>query len=106
MKKLMLILALLGSTLAFGQEDACPGDLYGNYVSEEGELLIINSLNEFTRSQNGIVITSGTIECKDNIINVFRENGDQYGLVYFIGDMSVVIAKPNCNQAWIWNRLQ
>lgn len=105
MRKLVLSIMLLVSTLVFGQELACPGSLYGSYVSEEGEVLTINSMNEFTRIQNGEIVATGTLTCSEQEINVMRSNGDQYGLIYFVGKLTLVITKPNSKQAWIWNRI-
>lgn len=104
MRKLIYLFLLI-SSFTFGQDNACPGDIYGAYVNSEGEVLQINTLGEFTRTSGREILASGTVECVGGALRVYRSDGVTYDLAFFIGSTSIVITRPNSTMAWVWNRL-
>lgn len=104
MRKLIYLFLLI-SSFTFGQDISCPGDIYGAYVNSEGEVLQINTLGEFQRTSGREVLASGTVECVDGTLRVYRSDGVTYDLAFFIGSTSIVITQPNSTTAWLWNRL-
>ena len=112
MKKLLLLLLLAVSSLAFGQEEV-PNEILGLWYNLEGETLEISrDLDKvrFTRStHNQIVIhAKGTITLSpEGELHIKRDDiDDQYKLVYGITGTSLVITQPRSVRAWLWTKIQ
>lgn len=104
MRKLIYLFLLI-SSFTFGQDISCPGDIYGAYANAEGELLQIRPTGEFQRFSGRKILASGTVECVDGALRVYRSDGVTYDLAFFIGSTSIVITQPDSTKAWLWNRL-
>ena len=43
---------------------------------------------------------------EENNINVLRsDTGEEYKLEYFLGEETLVVKKPNSDQAWLFTRI-
>lgn len=108
MKKLILTLSLLVSSLAFGQEDV-PFEALGAWVNTDGEVLIISRAQDlvvFTRKTNSKILAQGEITMEDGDMHINRyDTNDEYRLGLFIGNETMVINKPNSVRAWLWTRI-
>jgi hypothetical protein len=109
MKKLIFILSLLVSSLAFGQEEV-PHDALGAWYDTEGEILIIKrNANKvvFTRKDATRVLATGEITMVNGDMHINRyDTNDAYRLGLFIGKETMVVNKPNSYRAWLWIRIQ
>jgi hypothetical protein len=101
MKKLIFILSLLVSSLAFG---------LGAWYDTEGEILIIKrNANKvvFTRKDATRVLATGEITMVNGDMHINRyDTNDAYRLGLFIGNETMVVNKPNSYRAWLWIRIQ
>ena len=109
MKKLILTLSLLVSSLAFGQEDV-PFEILGVWQNTDGEAVQITRNGEevvFQRRNNNSILAVGTITLVNGELHINRyDTEDEYRLAFFVGNETMVINKPNSVQAWLWTRLQ
>jgi hypothetical protein len=109
MKKLILLLSLLVSSLAFGQEDV-PYEALGAWVNTEGEVLVISRAEDlivFTRKNSTKILAQGEITMVDGDMHINRyDTNSEYRLGLFIGNETMVINKPNSLRAWLWIRIQ
>jgi hypothetical protein len=109
MKKLIFILSLLVSSLAFGQEEV-PYDALGAWYDTEGEILIIKrnaGKVVFTRKDATRVLATGEITMVNGDMHINRyDTNDAYRLGLFVGNETMVINKPNSYRAWLWIRIQ
>ena len=108
MKKLILTLSLLVSSLAFGQEDV-PFEALGAWVNADGEVLVISRAQDlvvFTRKTKSKILAQGEITMVDGDMHINRyDTNDEYRLGLFIGNETMVINKPNSVRAWLWTRI-
>ena len=110
MKKLVLLISLMVSSLAFGQEDV-PFDMFGVWLNGDGEALQImrdEGKVGFIRRNATKIFAVGTIEVVNGELRVIRaDKQDTYSLAYFIGKETMVITKPrDKKRAWLWTRIQ
>jgi len=109
MKKLILTLSLLVSSLAFGQEDV-PYEALGAWINTDGEVLIISRAQDlvvFTRKTKTKILAQGEIVMVDGDMHINRyDTADEYRLGLFIGNETMVINQPNSVRAWLWTRIQ
>ena len=109
MKKLILTLSLLVSSLAFGQEDV-PYEALGAWINTDGEVLIISRAQDlvvFTRKTKTKILAQGEIVMVDGDMHINRyDTTDEYRLGLFIGNETMVINQPNSVRAWLWTRIQ
>ena len=109
MKKLIFLLSLVVSSLAFGQEEV-PYDALGAWYNTEGEILIIKrNANKvvFTRKDATKILATGEITMDNGDMHINRyDTEDAYRLGLFIGKETMVINKPNSVRAWLWTRIQ
>lgn len=109
MKKLILTLSLLVSSLAFGQEDV-PFEALGAWINTDGEVLIISRAEDlvvFTRKTKTKILAQGEIVMVDGDMHINRyDTTDEYRLGLFIGNETMVINQPNSIRAWLWTRVQ
>ena len=109
MKKFLLLLTLVVSSLAFGQEEV-PYDALGAWYNLDGEVLIISRNEEkivFTRKNTTRILATGEITMENGDMHINRyDTEDAYRLGLFIGNETMVINKPNSIRAWLWTRIQ
>lgn len=109
MKKFLLLLTLVVSSLAFGQEEV-PYDALGAWYNLDGEILIISRNEEkvvFTRKNATRILATGEITMENGDMHINRyDTEDAYRLGLFIGNETMVINKPNSIRAWLWTRIQ
>ena len=109
MKKLIFLLSLLVSSLAFGQEEV-PHDALGAWYNLDGEVLVISRKAEkivFVRKSATKILATGQITMDNGDMHINRyDTEDAYRLGLFIGNETMVITKPNSVRAWLWTRIQ
>ena len=109
MRKIILLLSLVVSSLTFGQEEV-PYDALGAWYNTEGEILVISRDAEkvvFTRKNAVKILATGEITMVNGDMHINRyDTEDAYRLGYFIGNETMVINKPNSIRAWLWTRIQ
>ena len=109
MKKLIFLLSLVVSSLAFGQEEV-PYDALGAWYNLDGEILVISRNAEkivFVRKNTTRILATGEITMDNGDMHINRyDTEDAYRLGMFIGKETMVINKPNSVRAWLWTRIQ
>ena len=109
MRKFLLFISLVVSSLTFGQEEV-PYDALGAWYNMDGEILTINRDADkivFVRKNKTKVLATGEITIENGDMHINRyDNDDAYRLGFFIGNETMVITKPNSIRAWLWTRIQ
>ena len=109
MRKFLIFISLVVSSLTFGQEEV-PYDALGAWYNLDGEVLIISRDAEkvvFTRKNAVKILATGEITMVNGDMHINRyDTEDAYRLGYFIGNETMVINKPNSIRAWLWTRIQ
>ena len=109
MRKFLLIISLVVSSLTFGQEEV-PYDALGAWYNLDGEILVISRDAEkvvFTRKNAVKILATGEITMVNGDMHINRyDTEDAYRLGLFIGNETMVITKPNSIRAWLWTRIQ
>lgn len=83
-----------------------PSELYGNWYNLDQELLIIQPNETFTRRNTKGILASGKLELVDGELRVIRDDiKDEYNLLFYIGNTTLVITKPRSNKAWLFYKL-
>ena len=99
MKKLFFILL---STFTFAKED-----IYGLWVSQEGEYVTIKENNTFERYTKESTLAKGTIELTEEGMRIIRKDTlDNYQLCYYVGNETMVVCKPRDKKAWLFYKLR
>ena len=105
MKNLIISLTLFISSLSYSAIEN-PSNIYGYWLNNESEILLIQLDNSFTRSDKYSVLAEGKLEFIDNKILVFRTDTDEeYILEYYLGNETLVVMKPFSDEAWLFNRI-
>jgi hypothetical protein len=109
MRKFLLIISLVVSSLTFGQEEV-PYDALGAWYNLDGEVLVISRDAEkviFVRKSTTRILATGEITMENGDMHINRyDTEDAYRLGLFIGNETMVINKPNSVRAWLWTRIQ
>ena len=109
MKKFLLFLLVVVSSLTFGQEEV-PYDAIGAWFNTDGEILIIKRDSGkvvFTRKDSTRILATGEITMEDGDMHINRyDTEDNYRLGFFIGNETMVINKPHSVRGWLWIRIQ
>jgi len=102
-----LILFLLITSFCFAQKpQPIPTELYGQWYNLDQELLIIQPNETFTRRNTKGILASGKLELVDGELRVIRDDvEDEYNLLFYIGNTTLVITKPRSQQVWLFYRL-
>jgi|TARA_R100000995_G_C3436562_1_gene101150 hypothetical protein len=102
-----LILFLLITSFCFAQKpQPIPPELYGNWYNLDQELLIIQPNETFTRRNTKGILASGRLELVDGELRVIRDDvEDEYNLLFYIGNTTLVITKPRSQRVWLFHRL-
>ena len=105
MKKLIIIF-LIATSFCYTQSNLIPPELYGNWYNQDRELLTIQPNNTFVRKSTERILAVGTLEIVDNELRIIRADvDDEYTLLFYIGNTSLVVTKPRSQQAWLFYRL-
>tara|TARA_B100000035_G_C20549722_1_gene357658 strand:+ start:188 stop:511 length:324 start_codon:yes stop_codon:yes gene_type:complete len=105
MKNIIISLTLIISSLSYSANEN-PSNIYGYWLNNESEILLIQLDNTFKRSDKLSVLAEGNLEFIDNKILVYRSDTDQeYILDYFLGKETLVVMKPNSEEAWLFSRI-
>ena len=109
MRKFLLFISLVVSSLTFGQEEV-PYDALGAWYNLDGEVLVISRKAEkivFVRKNTTQILATGEITMDNGDMRINRyDTEDAYRLGLFIGKETMVINKPNSVRAWLWIRIQ
>jgi len=109
MRKLLLILFLLFSvSLTHSQKNTeLNPSLYGYWVNLDGEVLIIELNNTFTRRTSNKILAAGRLEVVDDEIRVIRTDIDQeYTLGFSVRNDIFVVTKPGTrDKAWLFSKV-
>ena len=109
MRKFLLFISLVVSSLTFGQEEV-PYDALGAWYNLDGEVLVISRKEEkvvFVRKNAVKILATGEITMVNGDMHINRyDTEDAYRLGLFIGNETMVINKPNSIRAWLWTRIQ
>ena len=105
MKNLILSLTILLSSLSVSANDTNP-KIYGYWLNTDSEILLIQTNNTFSRRSKSEVLAQGELIIDDNNISVLRtDTGEEYTLEYFLGKETLVVKKPNSDQAWLFTKI-
>ena len=105
MKNLILSLTILLSSLSVSANDTNP-KIYGYWLNTDSEILLIQTNNTFSRRSKSEVLAQGELIIDDNNISVLRTDTDEeYTLEYFLGKETLVVKKPNSDQAWLFTKI-
>lgn len=96
----------MATSFCYTQSNSIPPELYGNWYNLDQELLIIQPNNTFTRRSTEGILAQGKLEIIDGELRVVRTDvGDEYDLLFHIGNTSLVVTKPRSQQAWLFYKL-
>jgi hypothetical protein len=108
MRKFLLFISLVVSSLTFGQEEV-PYDALGAWYNLDGEVLVISRKAEkivFVRKNATQILATGEISMDNGDMHINRyDTEDAYRLGLFIGKETMVINKPYSVRAWLWIRI-
>ena len=106
MNYISLSLTLFLSTFSYSDNNN-PDNIYGYWLNNDSEILLIQTNNTFTRSDKFSVLAEGEIQFIDNKILVYRTDTIQeYILEYYLGNETLVVMKPNSQEeAWLFSRI-
>jgi len=105
MRKLIIIF-LIATSFCYTQSNSIPPELYGNWYNLDQELLIIQPNDTFTRRSTEGILAQGKLEIVEGELRVIRTDvSDEYGLLFYIGNTSLVVTKPRSQQAWLFYKL-
>ena len=105
MKNFIISLTLFISSLSYSAIEN-PSNIYGYWLNNESEILLIQLDNSFTRSDKFSLLAEGNLEFIDNKILVYRtDTNEEYILEYFLGQETLVVMKPNSQEAWLFSRI-
>tara|TARA_Y100000004_G_C8924934_1_gene417183 strand:- start:93 stop:416 length:324 start_codon:yes stop_codon:yes gene_type:complete len=105
MKK--LIIFLLMTSFCYTQKpQPIPPELYGSWYNLDQELLTIQPNETFIRRDTKGILASGKLQLIDGELRVIRDDiEDEYELLFYIGNTSLIVTKPRSKQAWVFYRL-
>ena len=105
MKNFIFSLTIFISSLSYSASEN-PPNIYGYWLNNESEILLIQLDNSFTRSDKFSLLAEGNLEFIDNKILVYRtDTNEEYILEYFLGQETLVVMKPNSQEAWLFSRI-
>ena len=96
----------MATSFCYTQSNSIPPELYGNWYNLDQELLIIQPNDTFTRRSTEGILAQGKLEIVEGELRVIRTDvSDEYGLLFYIGNTSLVVTKPRSQQAWLFYKL-
>ena len=100
------IFFLLFSTFVLAQHN----DIYGLWVSQQGEFVVIkenNTFQRFVKNDSIRILAKGDLDIIDNQIFVFRKDTlDSYSLCFYRGNETMTVCKPRENKAWLFYKIR
>lgn len=103
MKKIFF---LLFTTFALAQNN----DIYGLWVSHEGEYVVIrenNTFQRFVKSDSIKILAKGDLDVIDHEILVFRKDTlDSYSLCFYRGNETMTVCKPRDEKVWLFYKIR
>ena len=100
----ILISFIATTTLLSSQSNS--SSLYGLWVNLDKELLTIQPNNTFVRKSTEGILAKGELKIVDNELRIIRADvDDEYTLLFYIGNTSLVVTKPRSQEAWLFYRL-
>ena len=97
---------MIATSFCYTQSNSIPPELYGNWYNLDQELLIIQPNDTFTRRSTEGILAQGKLEIVEGELRVIRTDvSDEYGLLFYIGNTSLVVTKPRSQQAWLFYKL-
>jgi hypothetical protein len=106
MKKLFFILF---SAISFAQTP----EIYGLWVSQEGEFVEINYDNTFNRfkiiagNKKKKILAKGIVKIINKELHIVRKDTiDGYKLCYYLGNETMAVCKPRSNKAWLFQKIR
>ena len=101
-----LIIFLLMTSFCSQKPQPIPTQLYGQWYNLDQELLTIQPNETFTRRNTKGILASGKLELVEGELRVIRDDvQDEYELLFYIGDTTLVITKPRSDKAWLFYRI-
>ena len=80
--------------------------IYGYWLNNDSEILLIQTNNTFSRRSQSEVLAKGELIIGDDNISVLRsDTGEEYTLEYFLGEKTLVVKKPNSEEAWLFTKI-
>ena len=105
MKNLIISLTILLSSLVVSANETDP-KIYGYWLNNDSEILLIQTNNTFSRRSQSEVLAKGELIIGDDNISVLRsDTGEEYTLEYFLGEKTLVVKKPNSEEAWVFTKI-
>ena len=105
MKNLIISLTILLSSLVASANETDP-KIYGYWLNNDSEILLIQTNNTFSRRSQSEVLAKGELIIGDDNISVLRsDTGEEYTLEYFLGEKTLVVKKPNSEEAWLFTKI-
>ena len=105
MKNLILSLTILLGSLLVSANETNP-KIYGYWLNNDSEILLIQTNNTFSRRSQSEVLAQGELIIGDDDISVLRtDTGEEYTLEYFLGEKTLVVKKPNSDEAWLFTKV-
>ena len=105
MKNYIIYLTIFLSSYSFSATNN-PNSIYGYWLNNDSEILLIQLDNSFKRSNKFSVLAEGNLEFIDNKILVYRsDTSEEYILEYHLGKETLVVMKPNSSEAWLFSRI-
>ena len=101
----MISLTILLSSLVVSANETDP-KIYGYWLNNDSEILLIQTNNTFSRRSQSEVLAKGELIIGDDNISVLRsDTGEEYTLEYFLGEKTLVVKKPNSEEAWLFTKI-
>ena len=105
MKNLIISLTILLSSLVVSENET-DTKIYGYWLNNDSEILLIQTNNTFSRRSQSEVLAKGELIIGDDNISVLRsDTGEEYTLEYFLGEKTLVVKKPNSEEAWLFTKI-
>ena len=105
MKNLIISLTILLSSLVVSANETDP-KIYGYWLNNDSEILLIQTNNTFSRRSQSEVLAKGELIIGDDNISVLRsDTGEEYTLEYFLGEKTLIVKKPNSEEAWLFTKI-
>jgi hypothetical protein len=101
MKKVLLILCMVFTTLSFSQ------DVFGTWVNmDTHEVLVMTRNQVFVRSNcDDVIMGKFVVDTENKVIQVYKQK-EKYELKYVVSGYTLVVEEPyNDKRVWLFTRL-
>ena len=105
MKNILFSLTILLSSFTLSASETNP-KIYGYWLNTDSEILLIQTIILLQEDLILNVIAKGELVIGENNLSVLRtDTGEEYILEYFLGKETLVVKKPNSDQAWLFTKV-